>query len=186
MAYVVSLPERATDGLDQSVRIGMLVADVAVFVGVLFGILVSYVMLFFVPFLVAMPLAVLIARGWRNPAHILLLRPFHRSSATRLLRLDGQIYTLSDSTIKVPWVCQGSGISRTTRIHAIPVSDDPAAEGPRETGGVARQPLASKHQLGPIEEQAVTAEDNRRYVEVVHRAAGPADGSDPCRLELSP
>jgi hypothetical protein len=76
-------------------------------------IVVAYLLLFVVPFLTPLPIALPLTFTWKRPARFLVLRPFNRGHASRALRRIlrrqiaplGHCYTLADADIRVPlWV----------------------------------------------------------------------------------
>jgi hypothetical protein len=70
----------------------------------------SYVGVFVMPSLLALPLVFRFAQRWRDPIHFLVLRPFNNDHVTKelsqLLRAEfapfGHCYTLSDRRVRVP------------------------------------------------------------------------------------
>jgi hypothetical protein len=76
-------------------------------------IVAAYLLLFVVPFVTALPIALPLTLTWKRPARFLVLRPFNRGPASRALRRIlrreiaplGHCYTLADADIRVPlWV----------------------------------------------------------------------------------
>lgn len=83
----------------------------AYFFIILLAFVASYFLFFVFPFVLVSPALTSISIRWKNPAHILLLRPFHRGAASRGLKKIvrtqiakfGHVYTLADTDIHVPW-----------------------------------------------------------------------------------
>jgi hypothetical protein len=77
---------------------------------ILFHLLSSTVLFYIAPALMLLPIALPTALRWRQPGRFLLLRPFNRKHLTGSLKTIisrelgpfGHIYTLSDTTIKLP------------------------------------------------------------------------------------
>ncbi len=71
--------------------------------------LVAYLVLFFAPFVLTLPLSLPLALCWKQPLKFLVLRPFNRQDVSRVLRrvlLEevsplGHCYTLADATIRI-------------------------------------------------------------------------------------
>jgi len=73
--------------------------------------LFAYFSIYVLPFVLTLPICAPVIALWRNPARILVFRPFNQGQLTgplrRILRVGvapfGHTYTLSDADIKVPW-----------------------------------------------------------------------------------
>lgn len=74
------------------------------------AVLATYMVFFFVPFALTLPLSAGLALSWTRPARLLLLRPFRKRETNRPLRKIiarrlaglGHTYTLADADIRVP------------------------------------------------------------------------------------
>ena len=72
-------------------------------------VVMGYLIVFFLPFLVASPISIPLALAWKYPSRFLLLRPFNRLDASktlkRILRTEisavGHCYTLADADVRI-------------------------------------------------------------------------------------
>jgi hypothetical protein len=72
-------------------------------------VVTSYLIVFFLPFIIASPICIPLALAWKYPSRFLLLRPFNRLDASkalkRILRTEisafGHCYTLADVDVRV-------------------------------------------------------------------------------------
>jgi hypothetical protein len=91
---------------------GLASAFATIFITLLAALAVpaTYFAFFVAPFLLSLPLSLPFAIRWRDPARVLLLRPFNRQEitgalskfVTRNVSGFGHVYTLADVTLRVP------------------------------------------------------------------------------------
>lgn len=108
--WLFSIPSGMQVGGDGISGVASVVAYFLVLAIIFICILGAYLLLFAVPFLTALPIALPLAFTWKQPARFLVLRPFNRGNASsalrRILRREiaplGHCYTLADADIRVP------------------------------------------------------------------------------------